>query len=83
MAQIFGKQNVVSGGGGGLSGLMRTVILVIVVILVVAVVNPFATVPNGHRGVGWLPSLVPRSSVGAPRPPNAAWLLARAWPAAL
>jgi regulator of protease activity HflC (stomatin/prohibitin superfamily) len=51
MAQIFGKQNTASAGGGGLSGLMRTGILVVVVILVVALVNPFATVPNGHRGV--------------------------------
>ncbi len=54
MAQIFGKQGAGQGGGGGLSGLsglMRTVILIVVAVVVVAMANPFATVPNGHRGV--------------------------------
>lgn len=51
MARIFQASSGPSGPGAMVSGFLKWVIAIVVIAVIMLIVSPFASVPNGHRGI--------------------------------
>lgn len=51
MANIFQSSKAPSGPGAVVSGFLKWVIAIVVLVVILLIVSPFASVPNGHRGI--------------------------------